>query len=614
MAEQTADKVVKFTDATHFDVTKDYTLDELIKAIGGPNAKMYPADTFWAMNQVTSKLKELFDAANLPNAKLGTINVADDRAIEISKTITDDVTTWRAKFPTCFITDVTGGYRIQLDSTKPIDPDGDNSWDLSAIAGVGGYICWNKTQKAVVPRKFTDKFDIDDLIIGFSWWEGTCSWLGHATSVFDGVVYNVSYEPDLATYYPTNPELISLDTTDTAWTLHLSNGFVATGRRNINLKAQDVDATPIMDGGGYIYCDRNGNVSVGTVKQGAPGLTSTIGMCWWDGTLRMQTVSSYGQIRQGKIIGDAGASIKFGVTAATHNIFMGITGTAVQVQADNALYDVDMSGKGFDLSRIAATGGVVALDVTTNKITGLSSINRVSSKYVVLGYVSLNTATISTDLPYSFGGVPINTDNPFAGMSILCTGDSVTEGYSGVEKPMFATPYPYWIQQSLKCSVTNAGRSGKFLSKDTDGSLMPVLKANDLTKYQVITIAYGINDWNDSLVLSDVTAKLQTCLDYIWAQNPSAYIIGITPSPVWTHAGDAFDMDTPNAAGNSQRDFIQALVDVYEKNSVPVFDLRKAPVVTKAGWHVQSIDGIHPTEATHKLYGYRVAEFIKANA
>lgn len=55
MAEQTADKVVKFTDATHFDVNKDYTLDELIKALSSGNAKMWPADTMWAIGQAIGK-------------------------------------------------------------------------------------------------------------------------------------------------------------------------------------------------------------------------------------------------------------------------------------------------------------------------------------------------------------------------------------------------------------------------------------------------------------------------------------------------------------------------------------------------------------------------------
>lgn len=66
MAEQTADKVVKFTDATHFDVTKDYTLDELIKALSSGNAKMWPVDTMWAIGQAMAILRQ----ANLPTERI----------------------------------------------------------------------------------------------------------------------------------------------------------------------------------------------------------------------------------------------------------------------------------------------------------------------------------------------------------------------------------------------------------------------------------------------------------------------------------------------------------------------------------------------------------------
>lgn len=142
---------------------------------------------------------------------------------------------------------------------------------------------------------------------------------------------------------------------------------------------------------------------------------------------------------------------------------------------------------------------------------------------------------------------------------------------------------------------------------------MPVLKANDLTKYSILTIAYGINDWNDGLALKDVTTALQNAIDYIWQQNPNIRIVGITPSPVWTHMGNAVDLTTPNSAGINQKDFINALVNVYDANQIPVFNLLKYPIVTKAGWKTQSIDGIHPTNNTHKILGTRIATFLKLN-
>ncbi|UTD39861.1 SGNH/GDSL hydrolase family protein [Lactiplantibacillus plantarum] len=554
--------------------------------------------------------------------QMGTINSYHNEPVVITQNVDGASTYWYMKIPKAFITSADGSYRILLDPSNPVSSDGNNGWDLTHIATKGGYLCWDKVNNRINPYLTNESFTKNDIIIGFVWYDGDFSFLGNANYIFNGG-YKQSFEPAIGMFVGSGNTWY-VTATSTSWQLSYGIGWITNGRNSVLIgKAGTLDATSLKGIGGYICSDPNGTISVYKTNITIPPTLYVIGMIWYDGTVKMFGYSSISNPFKGFLTGYGNKiSINYmtAINGATKNIFLFLHGgfpSVISPQENKVYQSTSSNSDGFDLSSIV-DGGYIVFDKSTNNIYGVpyGSYKNMDQNYIIVGWCDINYVHLNTDIPYEFNGLPVNSDSPFiAGneLSILTTGDSVTRGFLGTGI-VAQNPYPACVAAILKCKVDNVAVSGAFLSKTSDGgSLMPVLKANDLTKYSILTIAYGINDWNDGLALKDVTTALQNAIDYIWQQNPNIRIVGITPSPVWTHMGNAVDLTTPNSAGINQKDFINALVNVYDANQIPVFNLLKYPIVTKAGWKTQSIDGIHPTNNTHKILGTRIATFLKLN-
>ncbi|WNC19909.1 SGNH/GDSL hydrolase family protein [Lactiplantibacillus plantarum] len=553
--------------------------------------------------------------------QMGTINAYHNAPVVITQNVDGDSTYWYMRIPKAFITSADGSYRTFLDPSNPVSSDGNNGWDLTHIATKGGYLCWDKVNNRINPYLTNEAFTKNDIIIGFVWSDGDFSFLGNANYTFNGG-YKQSFEPSIGMFVGSRNNW-SVSVTSTSWQLNYGIGWITTGRKSILIaNGGSIDVTSLMDVGGYICSDPKGTISAYKTGITIPPTLYVIGMLWYDGTVKMFGYSAITSPLKGFLTGYGNkASLRYltAVKGTARNIFLSVYGgfpSVISPEESKVYQSASSDPKGFDLSPIV-DGGYIVFDKSTNRIYGVpyASFKNMDKTNVIVGWGDINYVQLNTDIPYEMNGLPINTDSPFIAenkLSILTTGDSVTKGFlgTGIVAP---NPYPSYVASILKCQVDNVAVSGKWLSKTSDGSLMPVLQANDLTKYSIVTIAYGINDWNDGLPLTDVTTALQNAINYIWQQNPNIRIVGITPSPVWTHRGNAVDLTTPNSAGVNQKDFINALVNVYDANQIPVFNLLKYPIVTKSGWKTQSIDGIHPTENTHKILGTRIATFLKLN-
>ena len=593
-----------------------------IKASGSQDGSIYiAADTghWWYFNGTWTDGGSYQSPISLN--QMGTINADHNAPVVITQNVDGASTHWYMKIPKAFITSADGSYRIFLDPSNPVSSDGNNGWDLTHIATHGGYLCWDKVNNRINPYLTNEVFTKNDIIIGFVWYDGDFSFLGNANYTFNGR-YKQSFEPAIGMFVGSSNSF-NITATSTSWQLNYGVGWITTGRKSILIKAGAIDATSIKGIGGYICSDPNGNISVYNTGITIPATLYVIGMIWYDGTVKMFGYNKINDPFKGFLTGYGNKiSLNYltAVNGTARNIFISVFGgfpSVISPEEGKVYQSTSSNPDGFDLSSIV-DGGYIVFNKSTNEIAGIpyASIKYLDNSYVIVGYGDINYVQLNTDIPYVINGLPINTDSPFIAdknQSILTTGDSVTKGFLGTGV-VAKNPYPSYVASILKCQVDNVGVSGAFLSKTTDGgSLLPVLKANDLTKYTIVTIAYGINDWNDGLALKDVTTALQNAIDYIWQQNPNIRIVGITPSPVWTHMGNPVDLTTPNSAGINQKDFVNALVSVYDANQIPVFNLLKYPIVTKAGWRTQSIDGIHPTVYTHKILGTRIATFLKLN-
>ena len=189
---------------------------------------------------------------------------------------------------------------------------------------------------------------------------------------------------------------------------------------------------------------------------------------------------------------------------------------------------------------------------------------------------------------------------PFYGKQIVCIGDGITEGdYSGKNKvtlSLHSRNYPYFLQQALGAEVVNYGKK--------DATAKTVLEAYkngtiNVKNADIITIMLGTNQGLEG----DMGTAYNELLDLIAKDKKAdAKVVLLTP----THAtsdnkkagkGNAATVDKAAVvvrAAAEARGF--ALIDV----------LAESPIQTATENNYQPHDGLHLTEAGHKV----LAEFL----
>lgn len=195
----------------------------------------------------------------------------------------------------------------------------------------------------------------------------------------------------------------------------------------------------------------------------------------------------------------------------------------------------------------------------------------------------------------------------------LALGDSITEG---------ANEYPDRANERLNFNLTNLAVGGttfairKGINESYNPSAFINKVKNDInfSNYNVVTIAYGTNDWSNYVPLGDqesvdessVKGALNVALKKIYADNPTIDIYLITP---------AFRKDAntkTNNIGLYLKDYVNAIKEVADKYNITVIDF-----YSNCGWNDLTIDsytigdGLHPNDAGQlKLGGIVYRELI----
>lgn len=190
-------------------------------------------------------------------------------------------------------------------------------------------------------------------------------------------------------------------------------------------------------------------------------------------------------------------------------------------------------------------------------------------------------------------------------LSILMLGDSVTEGWDGTED--VHEDEAYWIGQQLGAAVTNLGHGGGNITEDAPKDLIPTVVATDFSGYDVITVAYGINELNATHAsLNTVEENYKMALYRIKEHNQHAIVIGILP--IW---GNVYAVRHSGPGGYTYDQLCDRLSDVLIKDGDLVYDWRSDPVVTEQNFMLTLADEwLHPSKDTYKIMGLRLAEFI----
>lgn len=199
------------------------------------------------------------------------------------------------------------------------------------------------------------------------------------------------------------------------------------------------------------------------------------------------------------------------------------------------------------------------------------------------------------------------------GKKMLTLGDSITNGFNG-ETDLHRN-YPFFLQQFLQLKeVDNAGQNAGMLSGFSERDLTYQVKIHDFSHYDIVSIAYGTNDYSHSdQLLSEIQQKLAEQVQLIKRANPAIMIVGILPI-------NRFDQHTLlehqlNSMDYNFNDLLDALTSVYQSFGIPVLNWRtSAPSFLTINNYQNKLNDhrLHPNQATYYEMGQIIAHFIQA--
>lgn len=237
------------------------------------------------------------------------------------------------------------------------------------------------------------------------------------------------------------------------------------------------------------------------------------------------------------------------------------------------------------------------------------------------------------------------SSKPEDGRKLYTLGDSITKG-------MFATVgassasgltsqgYPYWIGIINGYSVVNLGNSGSGWANvgsaetaDDSSTAMnakDVVDGNDFSDADIITMAWGLNDWkgaSQNIVLGDMSSvsgdgtvigNMKYCIETLMTKKPTAQLIVLLPlntNRQWSGM-DTMTLENNWAFGYAYRnnqtlqDYRTAIKQCAEYYNVKVIDLEEVCPINRLNLRDVCGDGLHPTKAFHKRMGFALAPLI----
>ena len=223
------------------------------------------------------------------------------------------------------------------------------------------------------------------------------------------------------------------------------------------------------------------------------------------------------------------------------------------------------------------------------------------------------------------------------GVNWCAMGDSITEGYvsywddveeKGTSKIDRLNGWAYKAARINNWNLTNLGIGGTGWDKPTNEqeqqgvdttSAHYVARHTDFTPYNLVTLAYGINDWKDNRVTGSIDDPYSTptttiggmraTLDAIIDSNPHCKIIVILPLNCMGYHFEFID-DPPTynwALGYSfsnsgtLEQFVQALISVCDYYGIQYIDMTHYSCINRNNIQDCLTDGVHPNEETHEI-------------
>ena len=232
-----------------------------------------------------------------------------------------------------------------------------------------------------------------------------------------------------------------------------------------------------------------------------------------------------------------------------------------------------------------------------------------------------------------------------SGIKLYTLGDSITRGmYAEIGATASTGPteqnYPYWIAQLNGYDLVNLGNSGSGWANigsaetaddpSTARNAKDVVDDNNFEDADIITMAWGVNDWKGSAqdvqlgsmgsVSGDgtVIGNMKYCIETLTTKKPTAQLIVLLPlntNRQWSGM-ETMTLENNWAFGYAYRygktleDYRDAIRECAEYYNVKVIDLEEVCPINRLNIRNVCGDGLHPTKAFHKQMGQALAPLI----
>ena len=195
------------------------------------------------------------------------------------------------------------------------------------------------------------------------------------------------------------------------------------------------------------------------------------------------------------------------------------------------------------------------------------------------------------------------------GKTAVFVGDSITAG-TGCDGDK------YWqiLEESMGLSnVTAMGVPGSCISAKSDygtNNSPLIQRYNDIPEADLISIFMGTNDYGHDTPLGTIDdigdtsfyGALNVIIPSLQAKHPDSRIVFVTPLHRYGFGGLNFDYEK-NGAGFTLQDYVDAVIKVCRRYSVPVIDLYSISGLNPSLAVIRNTympDGLHPNANGHK--------------
>ena len=253
--------------------------------------------------------------------------------------------------------------------------------------------------------------------------------------------------------------------------------------------------------------------------------------------------------------------------------------------------------------------------------------------YASSGVIYQTITDNNGDQWFRYGDRPFvrRNSNGYAKPVWYAIGDSITQGfysYMNGGTPAISTTTNCWakiVADKAGFSLTNYGVGGSgFVHNATVGDHLNArdhIDTIDFSSADIVTIAYGINDWkgsdtfgsfNDDITTGGtVYSNMRYVIEKILTDNPECKVFIITPinaSKYGNQSGNWSLSHTIN--GKTLEDMFQLEKTVADYYGIELIDMTHQSTFNRLNCPVLMVDGVHPTLKGHQLMGAELAQKI----